>query len=158
MSARDPLLAEIARLSAENEELRERVRQLEEVLHPLDVFPLRWRLRAGAQSKVLALLLARSPRAVRRAAVHIACSPSIEIASLVRTVDQVLCHVRARLREHCPGATIDCIAREGYRISASSKAIIEAAIAREVAGEAARLPSCDFADFRMSAQAAGGRA
>ena len=133
MSARDPLHAVIARLRAENDELRARVDWLEQMLVPPDEpFPRGWRL-LPAETRLLALLLRRAPLSVRHDAIFHAVVRSPDRETSGKTVQAQICGTRRRLRELCPEATIYTVRYQGYGLSAASKAAIVAAIARAAA-------------------------
>ncbi len=127
----DSLLAEIARLRAENDELRERLRHVDELCRPVpEPFPRAWQL-TGAQKRMLTLLMRHAPLAVKKAALHVASARNAEPVSQETIVAPQISYLRQRIARLCPSATIETVYGEGYRMSSASKAAILDAIAAD---------------------------
>lgn len=137
MSARDPLYAEIARLRAENDELRERLRQISGA-EDQTVLALRrcWGMRLG-QARVLALLIRRTPVPVAPDVLHVLSSGSEDPASSQQwSVGACVYRLRKRLSELCPAAEIKNVYGEGFYLPLASKAAILAALGAAQIAEA----------------------
>lgn len=131
MRAGDSYLAEIARLRAENEELRERLRYYEELFSPVsEPFPRAWWL-CGAHKRMLVLFLRSAPKLVSRAALHAAASGKTDPESQEQVVDSQMARLRRKLARYCPDARIKTVYGEGFSMSAASKAAILDAIAAD---------------------------
>lgn len=135
MSDRDPLYAEIVRLRAENDELRERLRRREDAEDQI-VRVLRrcWHLRLG-QARVLALLIRRAPSPVASDVLHVLSSGSEDPASSRQwSVGACIYRLRKRLSGLCPDAEIRNVYGDGFYLPLASKAALLAAIEHHAGG------------------------
>jgi DNA-binding response OmpR family regulator len=126
---RDPLHREIAQLREHVEYLTEQLRAAREDLAPLpNRFPAAWKLEAGAR-RFLAVLMRLSPQGASRETLTQACAQTNDPDEIdSKLADVYACKLRKALRRHVPGAQIETVWGEGYRLPAASKALIEAAI------------------------------
>lgn len=110
---------QIAELRAENDELRETIRQLREALAPVVVYPAEWRL--TPQESTMLRTIACRPVARRRAlllALYGERRPDDLPAPKV--LDVLICGLRKKVRPH--GITIEAVLQVGFRIDAATRA------------------------------------
>lgn len=106
MNAHDTLLA----LRAENEELRERLRQIEESLRDHASFPRHWKL-TKTHTMILNIIMAR--QLATHESLQTVCDCSYE------SVKKHVCDLRAKLRLH--GVYLETVRHEGYYLAPEMK-------------------------------------
>lgn len=118
-SVRDPYYAEVIKLREENEDLREQLRYVKELISPPGlIFPQRWRLTGKEATLLRALMAAVSITKERLLAALYDAEPEVEI----KIVDVFVCKLRAKLARD--GVKIDTIWGCGYKIDQRMKAVI----------------------------------
>ncbi|PZU43911.1 MAG: heavy metal resistance protein CzcR [Microbacterium sp.] len=113
-------------VEAENDELRERIVQLEEMLGFRTPLPLEWRL-TGREAGVVGFLLKR-PLATKSEIMSALYSLQIDDAPHEKIVDVFVCNIRKKLRPF--GVKIQTVWGQGYSIDASTRARLSAEAAQ----------------------------
>lgn len=121
----DAYQAEVVALRAENEELRERLRQMEEAFcGPL---PLLWHIGlTKGEGRMLAILYRQRP--ATNAALHIAVS-GVDPGTTKKTVEVAMCYLRKKVKAY--DIEIETIVGTGYFLTDESRAIIRALVKDE---------------------------
>lgn len=124
MNERDPILLELAALRAENDKLRDQVRNLKDTfLSPAPVFSSIFKLTKNESAMLSAIF--RSSGFLPTRALHIAMH-GLDPDTDPKIVAVYVCKLRKKLRPH--GITIESIWGEGYRIVGDSRERLRALI------------------------------
>ena len=115
-------------LSEENDILRERLRQLQDVLVPEYRMPRRWQL-SRLEDRLLRALLKSGASLLSREAAFAALYPDPDEDPDVNSFDVYVCKLRRKFRKVEAPVVIETFIGEGYRLTAASVAYITAAIA-----------------------------
>lgn len=123
-------------LAEENEILRERVRQLQDMLVPEYRMPRQWRL-SPLEDRLLRALLKASASLLSREAAFAALYPDPDTYPDFKSFDVYVFKLRRKFRRAGAPVVIETFIGEGYRLTAPSVAYITAAIAEDRAAYAA---------------------
>lgn len=119
-----------ARLQDECDELRERVRQLEEALTPTILLPRAWRL-TRMEGRMLRLLRAGGGNVVHHERAMIALYGMWDEAPQQKILDVLICKCRRKLMEAQARITIETIWGRGWRLTLPSIDAFDIAVAAE---------------------------
>lgn len=119
----------IAAVEAENDELRERVAQLERLIMAEDPLPLEWGL-TETEEKVVRCLIARD--LASKETIHFALYGSIgDEGADPKIVDVLICKARPKLAPF--GIEIETQWGRGYRLSPDARKVIAASLGAKAA-------------------------
>lgn len=131
-------------LAEENEILRERLRQLQDVLVPEYRMPRQWHL-SRLEDRLLRALLKASGSLLTREAALAALYPDPDEYPDFKSFDVYVCKLRRKFRRAGAPVVIETFIGEGYRLTAPSVAFITAAIAADRAAYAAAASALEAA-------------
>lgn len=127
----NPLHQEIASLRSENDELRETVRFMRDMLMPPMRFPRAWRL-TPTEGRLLAAFYA-NPEGLRKESVHAVIDENMEPVTEPKIVDVFICKMRKKLKPY--GVAFETQWGSGYFMTPESFSIVGAALAGMTAAE-----------------------
>lgn len=125
--SRDEYYREVAALRRRVVELEADNRRMSDALRPAQVLPTEWRLTPSEQTVIMALHRAR--RGLTKNGIHAALYFDTTVEVELKIVDVFICKVRAKLKARGFDRAIDTIWGNGYALTESFRAVIDAAIA-----------------------------
>lgn len=121
--------ARVEALEAENQRLRDQVTALQDALGQTEAFrtPAEWRLTAS-EATVFASLYGRESCS-KEQLMHALYEPGVDDEPNIKIVDVFICKLRKKLTPY--GVAIETIWGRGYRMTAQTKARVQALIAAD---------------------------